>query len=179
MGLGIYFIHIDGGDNMISETMVKAINQQIRDELFSAYLYLAMSAQFEAASLVGMARWTRMQAGEESEHALKLYDYINERGGRVELLAIDKPPKEFGTPLQTFREVLAHEKKVTALINNLYEIALKENDYATQVMLQWFINEQVEEEKNASLIVDKLEMAGESKGSLLNLDHHIGKREAE
>ncbi len=102
---------------------------------------------------------------------------FNERNGRVELLAIDKPPKEFGTPLQTFREVLAHEKKVTALINNLYEIALKENDYATQVMLQWFINEQVEEENNASLIVDKLEMAGKSKGSLLNLDHHIGKRE--
>jgi ferritin len=164
---------------MISETMVKAINQQIRDEFYSAYLYLAMSAQFEAASLVGMARWTRLQAGEEREHALKLYDYINERNGRVEFLAIDKPPKEFGTPLQTFREVLAHEKKVTALINNLFEIALKENDYATQVMLQWFINEQVEEEKNASLIVDKLEMAGESKGVLLNFDHHIVKREAE
>ncbi len=164
---------------MLSDTMLKAINQQIKDELYSAYLYLAMSAQFEADSLTGMAHWTRLQANEETEHAMKLYDFINERGGRVELLAIEKPPKEFGTPLQTFREVLAHEKKVTALIHNLYEIALKEKDYASQVMLQWFINEQVEEESNASLIVDKLEMAGESKGSLMNLDHHIGKRESE
>lgn len=162
---------------MLSDTMVKAFNQQIKDELYSAYLYLAMSAQFEASSLPGMARWTRMQAHEESTHALKLFDFVNERGGRVELLAIDKPPKEFGSPLQIFKEVLSHEQKVTALIHNLYEVALKEKDYAAQVMLQWFISEQVEEEANATLIVDKLEMVGDSKGGLLNLDHHIGKRE--
>jgi ferritin len=160
----------------MNENLLKALNEQIKNELYSAYLYLAMSAHFEAASLPGFAKWTRMQANEETEHGMKFYDFINDRGGRVELLAIDKPPKDFGTPLEVFQEILAHEKKVTAMINNLYEIALKEKDYPAQVMLQWYIDEQVEEEKNAGLIVDQLQMVEDRRGVLINIDHHVGKR---
>jgi len=164
---------------MLNKVVQDAINEQIKNEIYSAYLYLAMSAQFESESLPGFAKWTRMQADEETDHALKLFDYVNERGGRVELMAIDQPPKEFGAPLQVFEQVLAHEKKVTGLIHKLYETALKENDYATQVMLHWFIDEQVEEEANASLIVDQLKMAEDHKGIMINIDHHVGKRDAE
>jgi len=164
---------------MISEKLLSAINEQIKNELYSAYLYLAMSAQFEAESLPGFARWTRLQAVEETEHALKLFDFVNDRGGRVELLAIDKPPKEFGTPLEVFKEIYAHEQKVTALIHNLYEIALEEKDYPAQVMLHWFIEEQVEEEMNSSLIVDQLQMVEDRQGNLINLDHRIGQRKEE
>ena len=161
---------------MLSNALQKALNEQIKNELYSAYLYLAMSAHFEAASYPGFAKWTRMQANEETEHGMKFYDFINDRNGRVELLAIDKPAKEFGTPLEVFKEILGHEQKVTAMINNLYEIALKEKDFAAQVMLQWFINEQVEEEKNATQIVDQLQMVEDRQGTLINIDHHIGKR---
>ena len=164
---------------MLSVTLLKALNEQIQKELYSAYLYLAMSAHFEAASLPGFAKWTRMQAQEEQEHAMKFYDFIIDRGARVELLAIEKPPQEFGTPLEVFKEILEHEKKVTASIHKLYEIALKEGDYPAQMMLHWFINEQVEEEKNAGQIVDQLQMAEDHKGIVLNIDHHVGKREAE
>jgi ferritin len=162
---------------MLSQKLQQAMNEQIKNELYSAYLYLAMAAHFEAATLPGFARWTRMQATEEQEHAMKFFDYINDRGGRVELLALDKPPKEFGTPLEVFKEILAHEKKVTGTIVNLYEIALAEKDYAAQVMLQWFLAEQVEEEKNAGQIVDQLQMVEDHQGTLINIDHHIGKRE--
>jgi ferritin len=164
---------------MLSNALQKALNEQIKNELYSSYLYLAMSAHFEAASYPGFAKWTRMQSNEELEHGMKFYDFINDRDGRVELLAIDAPPKEFGTPLEVFKMVLEHEKKVTGTIHHLYELALKENDYPTQVMLHWFINEQVEEEKNATAIVDQLQMAEDRMGTLLNIDHHVGKREAE
>ena len=120
---------------MINNKVQDAINEQIKNELYSAYLYLAMSAHFEAASLPGFAKWTRMQADEEMEHAMKFFDYINERGGRVTLLAIDQPPAEYGEPVEVFEMVLAHEQKVTGLIHQLYEIALEEKDYAAQVML--------------------------------------------
>jgi ferritin len=161
---------------MLSEKLQQTMNEQIKNELYSAYLYLAMSAHFDAATLPGFARWTRMQAAEEQEHAMKFFDYIIDRGGRVELMALDKPPKDFGEPLEVFKEILAHEKKVTAMINKLYEVALTEKDYAAQTMLQWFLTEQVEEEKNASQIVDQLQMAEDHKGILINIDHHIGKR---
>jgi ferritin len=164
---------------MISATVQNAINEQIKNELYSAYLYLAMSAHFEAEGMSGFARWTRMQAQEETEHAMKFYDFVLDRGGRVELLAIDKPPAKFSSPLAIFQEVLEHERKVTAMINRLYEIALQEKDYPAQVMLHWFIDEQVEEEKNAGAIVDQLQMAGESKGLMFQIDHHVGKRQAE
>jgi ferritin len=164
---------------MLSNAVQKALNEQIKNELYSAYLYLAMSAHFEAAAFPGFAKWTRMQSDEETEHGMKFYDFINDRGGRVELMAIDAPPKEFGTPLEVFKMVLEHEQKVTGTIHRLYEIALKENDYSTQVMLHWFINEQVEEEKNATAIVDQLRMAEDHKGILPHIDHLVGKREAE
>lgn len=162
---------------MLSATIQKAINEQIKNELYSAYLYLAMSAHFEAASLPGFAKWTRLQAKEETEHAMRFFDFINDRGGRVELFAIDKPPMEFGSPLEVFQQILEHERKVTAMIHKLYEAAVKEGDYPTQVMLHWFIDEQVEEEKNASLIVDQLQMAEDHKAAILHIDRHVGKRE--
>jgi ferritin len=164
---------------MISETLLDTINQQIKHELYSAYLYLSMSAHFEASALPGFARWTRLQANEELGHAMKFFDYLNDRGGRVVLLPIDQPPAEWGGPLEVFEEILKHEQKVTGLIHNLYAQAIKEKDYAAQIMLQWFVNEQVEEEKNATLIVDQLKMAEEKKGHLINIDRHVGKRGAE
>jgi len=164
----------------ISTTMQEAINNQINAELYSSYLYLAMAAHFEAASLPGFANWMRIQAEEEREHAMKFFNFLLDRGGRVQLKAVDAPPAEFGDALSIFEEVLKHEQKVTSLIHKLYEQAGKENDYATQVMLQWFIDEQVEEEKNASEIVAQLKMLGEPQlGRLLQLDHRLGKREAE
>jgi ferritin len=163
----------------ISETVQDAINEQIKNELYSAYLYLAMSAHFEAANLPGFANWTRLQANEETEHAMKFYDYLNERGGRVVLHAIDQPPVEWGTPLQVFETILGHEQKVTALIHKLYETALADKDYATQIMLHWFIEEQVEEESNAGQIVEQLRMVQDRPGNLLHLDRQVGKRQAE
>jgi ferritin len=145
-------------------------------ELYSAYLYLSMSAHFDAASLPGFARWTRLQAKEETEHAMKFYDFVLDRGGRVELMAIEKPPAKFGEPLDVYKQILEHERKVTALINNLYEIALAEKDYPAQVLLHWYINEQVEEEKNAGLIVDQLQMVADRQGTLVHIDRHVGKR---
>lgn len=162
---------------MLSEKVITAINEQINHELFSAYLYLSMSAYFEASSLPGFAKWTRMQAQEETEHALKFFDYIADRGGRIELQAIDKPQKEWGSALEAFKAVLEHEQKVTSLINKLYATAVVEKDYATEVLLHWFISEQVEEEKNATAIVDQLQMMEEHKAAIINIDHHVGKRE--
>jgi len=162
---------------MLSDSIQKAINEQMKNELYSAYLYLAMSAHFEAENLPGFARWTRLQAKEETEHAMKFFDYVTDSGGRVTLHAIDQPPVEYGSPLKVFESILEHEKKVTGMIHNLYAAAVKENDFATQVMLHWFITEQVEEEKNASAIVEQLKMAEEHKGIWVNIDHHVGKRE--
>lgn len=161
----------------MNKRVLDTINEQIKHELFSAYLYLSMSAHFEAAGLPGFAKWTRKQAEEETEHAMKFFDFVNERGGRVILHAIDQPEIEFGSPLSVFEEILNHEKKVTSLINNLYAVAMEEKDYATQVMLHWFIEEQVEEESNAQAIVDRLGMAGENKSALLHLDHQVGERQ--
>ncbi|HSF79640.1 MAG TPA: ferritin [Anaerolineales bacterium] len=164
---------------MINTTVQEAINEQIKNELYSAYLYLAMSAHFEAANLPGFARWTRLQSDEEVAHAMKLFDYLNDRGGRVELHGIDKPPKTWRSTLAAAEQVLEHEQKVTGLIHKLYETALKENDYATQVMLQWFIDEQVEEEKNASQIVEQLKMIEDRGTAILYLDKQLGKRSEE
>jgi len=164
---------------MLSEKIQEAINEQIKHELYSAYLYLSMSAHFEASAMPGFAKWTRLQSNEELSHAMKFFDFVNDRSGRVILQAIDQPPAEWGTPLEVFTAILEHEQKVTALIHKLYATALKENDYATQVMLHWFIDEQVEEEKNAGLIVDQLKMVEDHQGTLLHIDRQIGKREAE
>lgn len=161
---------------MLNKKVQDAINEQIKNELYSSYLYLAMSAHFEAESLTGFAKWTRMQAEEEVEHAMKLFDYMNERGGRVILQGIDQPPMEFGSPIEVFEMIYEHEQKVTSLIHKLYETALLEKDYATQVMLHWFIEEQVEEEDNSGLMVDQLRMVGDHRSGILHLDHRAGKR---
>jgi len=164
---------------MLSKKIQDAINEQIKNELYSGYLYLSMSAYFEASNLPGFAHWMRLQAEEEQEHALKFFDYVNDRAGRVVLKAIDQPPAEFKSPLAVFEHTLEHERKVTGLINHLYELALEENDYPTQVMLQWFIDEQVEEEKNAEQIVETLKMVGDKGQALIMMDHQLGLRGGE
>lgn len=160
---------------MINTNVQEAINSQIQKETYSAYLYLAMAADCEAKNLKGFSNWLRVQYEEELSHAMKLFDYLSERGGQVSLREIQAPPAEFGTPLQLFEKVLAHEQYVTASINELYEIALANKDYATQVFLQWFITEQVEEEASASEVLEKIRMAGDR--ALIYLDKELGKRE--
>ncbi len=160
----------------IPQKVQGAINEQIKNELYSAYLYLAMAAHFEAQSLGGLASWMRVQAKEEVTHGMKLFDYLNDRGGRVELQAIAAPPATFESPLAIFRLAYQHEQEVTASIHRLYALAAEENDYATQTVLTWFVNEQVEEEKTAADIVARLEMVGENRASLLMLDHALGHR---
>ena len=164
---------------MFNRVVQDKMNQQIMHEMYSAYMYLSMSAQCESANLPGFAKWLRMQADEEMEHAMKFYDFIHERGGKVTLLAIDQPPSEFGTPREIFEQVYAHEQKVTGLINSIYEVALKENDYPSQIFLHWFIDEQVEEESNSSQILETLKMIGESPNGLFMLDRQLGKRAEE
>ena len=153
-----------------------AINEQIAQEFYASYLYLSMMAYFEAESLGGFAQWMRMQAQEEHGHAMKLVEFLIERGGRLELKAIDKPPADFESPLAVMEAALSHEQKVTARINDLYELAVAERDYPAQVMLQWFITEQVEEEASAGAIVDQLQLAGDSGGAMLMLDAKMGGR---
>lgn len=164
---------------MIPQAMQDAINEQIKNELYSAYLYLSMAAHFESKTLAGFANWLRLQAKEELGHAMKFFDFILERGGEVNLKAIDQPPSSWNSNLEAFEQVLAHEQKVTKNIHDLYELALKEKDYPSQVMLQWFIEEQVEEEKNATEIIEKLKMIEAHGTAVLMLDHELGKREAE
>jgi ferritin len=161
---------------MLNEKVQDAINAQINHELYSSYLYLSMSAHFEAVSLPGFAKWTRVQSAEEYGHAMKFYAFVNDRGGRVVLQTIVQPPVEFGAPLEIFIAILEHEQKVTSLIHQLYETAVKAKDYPTQVMLHWFINEQVEEEKNATLIVEQLRMMENHQGNIIHIDRHVGKR---
>jgi ferritin len=163
---------------MLSKQMQEALNEQIKHEINSAHLYLAMSMHSSSAGLQGFATWLRVQWHEELGHAMKLAEIVHDRGGRVTLQAVDKPPAEFKSPLEIFQQVLAHEQKVTALINRLYESALKENDYATQVEVQWFIKEQIEEEKNAATILEQLKMAGESGAPLMMLDRALAARAA-
>ncbi len=164
---------------MFSSAMEKAINDQIQKELYSAYVYLSMAAYFETNNLTGAASWMRLQHQEEQVHAMKFFDFINDRGGRVVLQAIQQPPTDFASPLAVFEAALAHEQKVSRSIHDLYALAVKENDYPTQAMLQWFINEQVEEEKNASAIVAQLRMIGDSPAALFMIDQQLGARQPE
>lgn len=161
---------------MLSNTVQDAMNEQIKNELFSAYQYLSMAAFCETANLPGFARWMRAQSQEELQHAMKFYDFVLERNGRVALQAVDAPLGEFGSPLEVFEKALEHEQKVTAMINGLYGLAAGENDYASQTFLQWFVTEQVEEEKNAGDVVETLRMVGDSKEALFLLDRELGLR---
>ena len=164
---------------MLKEKIQTAMNEQIKHELYSAYLYLSMAAYSESVALPGFAHWLQLQAQEEVEHAMKFYHFINERGGRVTLMAIEQPPAEFESPLDIFEMTLEHEQKVTALINGLYKLALEEDDYASQVFLQWFVEEQVEEEATATEILDMLKMAGDKGQALLMMDRQLGQRQGE
>jgi ferritin len=161
---------------MLNQAMQDAINEQINKELYSAYLYLSMSAYFESINMPGSAKWMRAHHDEEHAHAIKFFDYVHDRGGRVVLKAIDQPTADFASPIAVWEAVLEHEKKVTGLIHRLYELAVKENDYASQVMLQWFINEQVEEEKNATQMVERFKAIGNQPAMLLLADGHLTKR---
>lgn len=160
----------------ISKAMQDAINEQVKNEMYSAYLYLAMSAYFESLNMPGSAKWMRAQFAEEQAHALKMFDFINDRGGRVTLKAIDQPAFEWKSPIAAWENVLEHERKVTALINNLYAQAVAEKDYASQTFLAWFVSEQVEEEKNATLMVERFKQAGDHPSTLLLFDGHFTKR---
>lgn len=164
---------------MIKKTILDEMNEQINKELYSAYMYLSMAAHFEAVNLPGFANWMRVQAKEETEHAMKFFAHINDRGEKVILKAIEQPPVEFKSPLAIFEQAYEHEKYVTSRINLIYDLAVKEKDNASQVFMQWFVNEQVEEEKNASQIVETLKMIGDQGGPLLMLDHELGERESD
>jgi ferritin len=163
---------------MISQTLTDALNEQLKQELYSSYLYLSMSAYCDQQSLTGFAHWMRLQADEEREHAMKFFDFIQDRDGRAVLQSLPQPPRDFGSPVNLFEQVLAHEQEVTSLIEQLYRKAVAEQDHATQVFLQWFISEQVEEEKTASQILETLRMAGDNKVALLMLDRELGARQA-
>ncbi len=162
---------------MLSSKIQDAMNQQVNAELFSAYLYLSMAANFEEANLRGMAHWMQVQAKEEVGHALKFFKYITDRGGRVTLTSVAAPPEKWDSSQKVFEEVYKHECHVTSLINKLVELAEAEKDHASGVFLQWFINEQVEEEANASEIVHQLKMVGDSKQGLFMLDRHLAQRQ--
>jgi ferritin len=161
---------------MLSKKMEKALNKQINAEMYSAYLYAAMGAQFDAQSLDGLANWMKAQAQEEMVHAMKFYGYVVEAGGRVVFEAIEKPPTDFGKPEKVFEEVLKHERKVTKLINNLVALARDEKDYATDNFLQWFVAEQVEEEASADDILQKMKLVGDHPHGLFMMNTKLGER---
>jgi ferritin len=162
---------------MLSKNMEEALNAQINAELYSAYIYLSMSAYFESKDLPGMAAWMRTQHDEEVAHAMKIYAYIVDRGGRVTLDAIDKPQAEWPSPLAVFENAYKHEQHVTSLIHKLVALSIEENDYATKNMLDWFVDEQVEEEASAAAIVAKLKMIGDHVPALIMLDKELGARQ--
>jgi ferritin len=163
----------------MNDRVQQAFNEQINEELYSSYIYLAMTAHFEAMNLEGFASWMKLQAQEEVAHAQRLFDHINRRGGRVVLKAIGEPPVDFGSPLETFEKALAHERHITACIHRLYKLASQEEDYAAQMELQWFIDEQMEEEENTGRVVDQLKLAGDDNVALLMLDRELGQRTPE
>ncbi|MBC7115269.1 MAG: ferritin [Archaeoglobi archaeon] len=160
----------------MKERVLESLNRQINAELYSAYLYLSMSAYFESEGLKGFANWMRVQAQEELMHGMKIFDYVNERGGRVRLGSIEMPPSEWKSPLDVFESVLSHEKKVTSMINELVELAMEEKDYATYNFLQWFVAEQVEEEASAEEIRRQLELIGDDRRALLMIDRELAQR---
>jgi ferritin len=160
----------------LSKKMQDAINEQIKEELASAYIYLSMAAYCESSNLPGFAHWMQAQSNEEVEHAMKFYGYVNERGGRVVLHALEQPPAEFEGPLDVFEKTLAHEQYITDRIHKLYALAVEENDYASLGILQWFVDEQVEEESSATEILEILKMIGDKGQALFMLDRQLGSR---
>lgn len=162
----------------LNETIRKALNRHINEEFYSSYLYLSMSAWCESVDLPGFAHWLRMQSQEEYAHAMNLFDFVLEREGRALLLPVKEPPTEFASILEVMQSTLDHERQVSRLIHELYALSVKEGDYPTQVHLQAFITEQVEEEKTAADIVAQLRMIGDSASDLLLLDRRMAARGA-
>lgn len=163
---------------MLNPKVQDALNKQINAELFSSYLYLSMAAYFEAEDLKGMASWMRVQTGEENQHAMRIFDFINDRGGRVTLSQIEAPKTQWKSPLEVFQEAYQHEQKITGLINDLMNLVAVERDGAGHDFLEWFCREQVEEEAAAQLIVAQLKLVGDSGVGLYLLDQELGKRTA-
>jgi ferritin len=161
---------------MVSQKIQKALNEQVTWELYSSYLYLSMSAYFKSINLNGCATWMRVQAQEELIHAVKFYDFINARGGRVLLQTVKAPPTEWASPLKVFEETLKHERVVTSRINNLASLAVQEKDHATHIFLQWFVTEQVEEEESVNDVIQKLKLVSDATGGLFMVDQELGKR---
>ncbi len=161
---------------MLSEKMEKAFNEQLKWEFYSAYLYLSMAAYFDSVNLPGFSKWMKAQAIEESMHAMKFYNFINERGGRVMLQSIDQPPTEWESPLAVMEFALAHEREVTKKINNLMELAQAEKDHASQIFLQWFVTEQVEEEDSFGNIVAQMRLVKDSPEALFMIDRELASR---
>jgi ferritin len=161
---------------MIAKKMETALNEQINAEMYSAYLYLAMAAHFELENLSGFAKWMRVQTQEETAHAMKLFDYVAERGGKVTLKAIEAPPAQWKSPLAAFEASYKHEQAITERINKLSELAAEQKDYATGVLLQWYIKEQVEEEASVEKIVRTLKATNEAPGALYMIDRELGQR---
>ena len=161
---------------MFNKKMEKSFNEQINEELYSAYLYLSMVAYFESTNLPGFANWMRVQTQEEIVHAMKFYDYINQRNGRVVLTALADPQIEWKSPMDAFEAAYKHEVHITAKINELVNLAIEEKDHAANMFLQWFVNEQVEEEKSPSDIIQKLKMIKDSSEGLYMLDKELATR---
>ena len=160
----------------MKDAVREAINEQIKHELYSAHLYLSMAGFFEVANLPGFSHWMRQQSEEERQHAMKFFDFLLDRGEHVELQAIDQPPYAFSSPLDAFEQTLEHEKEITSRIHDLFETSVEEKDYPAQVLLNWFVTEQVEEEKSATDILERLRMAGEDSAALLLLDSNLQSR---
>jgi ferritin len=163
---------------MLSQKVQDAFNKQINAEMFSGYLYLSMAAYFESKDLKGMAHWMTVQAGEERAHAMRFYDFVNDRSGRVLLTQIDAPKTEWKSPLEAFEDAYKHEVKITAMINELFTLVAIEKDGAGHDFLEWFCREQVEEEANAQLIVAQLKLVGDNGVGLYMLDQQLGQRQA-
>ncbi|HIJ65304.1 MAG TPA: ferritin [Candidatus Hydrogenedentes bacterium] len=161
---------------MLKKEIEKAFNEQINAELYSSYLYLSMAAYFESNNLAGFGNWMRVQAQEELVHAMKFFTFIHERGGKVVLDAIAKPPAKWSSPKNAFQEVYKHECKVSALIHKLVDLAIAEKDHAANAFLQWFVEEQIEEEASADAIVKKLELLDGAPGGMYMLDRELGQR---
>ena len=161
---------------MLNKKLEEALNAQINAEFWSAYLYLSMSSDMSDKGMAGVANWFAIQFKEEQDHAMKFFNYVISRGGKVTLKPIEKVDTEWKSPLAAFEQTLQHEEKVTSLINDLYALAEQEKDYATQSMLKWFIDEQVEEEENAKAIIDTLKLIGDNGYGLYQLDKDLATR---
>lgn len=164
---------------MLSDKMQAAMNKQINAELHSAYIYLSMSAYFEDQNLTGMAHWMRMQWSEELDHAQKFFDFIHERRGRVLLEAIESVPTAWDSPLAVFENAFEHERKISGMIDELVNLAVEERDHAANSFLQWFVDEQVEEEASADAIVQQLKLIGDAGHGIYMLDRELGQRQPE